>query len=318
MSADNGTFQVRRRAFTVIYDDQLRQGMSLRAWGLYSYLVGRPHGWECRTYDIADHFKEGRDAIRRARDELVALGLLVREQYKPDGRPPRWRYVLDPDAAADPPRSEPAPENPPRAEGPQTRRSAPAPGKPTAGNPAPGKPTAGNPAPGNPPQVSKEVRSTDLRTTDLRSTPPTPSTADGSEDEGALFSVPGPPSSPPAEPPPETEGQRVNRLTRTYTDAVPLSNFPAVAGVVRKAVRAERGGRPAYAEEEIRDALTALADEGRSVTADTLRVAIEGLPAASPRTSPADARLANGVDLVARLRAAEAAAPQPQPQIGAR
>lgn len=306
MSADDGTFHVRRRTFTVIYDDQLRQGMSLRAWGLYCYLAGRPSGWECRTHDVTDHFKEGRDAIRRARDELVGLGLLVREQYKPDGLPPRWRYVLDPDATPHQPRSQPAPENPPRAEEAQTRRSAPAPGKPTAGNPAPGKPTAGNPAPGNPPQVSKEVRSTDLRSTDLRTTPTTPSPADDAGDEGALFSVPAPPRPEPAPTPPETEGKRVNRLARGYTDAVPLSNFPAVAGVVRKAVRARRGDAPAYAEEEIREALAALAADGRPVTADTLRIAIEGLaPLARPRrVTAADENLARGLDLAARQRAA--------------
>jgi hypothetical protein len=52
----DGGFVVRRRSFTVIYDDQLQDGMSLRAWGLYSYLVGRPPGWECRTHEIIAGF----------------------------------------------------------------------------------------------------------------------------------------------------------------------------------------------------------------------------------------------------------------------
>jgi hypothetical protein len=141
--------------------------------------------------------------------------------------------------------------------------------------------------------------------TSKSTTPPTPSTAGGADPPGTLFEVPAPPPPEPAPTPPETEGQRVNRLARGYTDAVPLSNFPAVAGVVRKAVRAQRGDAPAYTEEEIRDALAALAVDGRPVTADTLRIAIEGLaPLAAPRRiTAADENLARGLDLAARQRA---------------
>lgn len=69
-----------------------------------------------------------------------------------------------------------------------------------------------------------------------------------------------------------TEGQRINRLAKTYTDQVPLSNFSAVAGVVRKAVRANR-----YTDQQITEALGRLADDGRPVTADTLRIELEGM-----------------------------------------
>ena len=67
----------------------------------------------------------------------------------------------------------------------------------------------------------------------------------------------------------ETEGQRVNRLARTYTDRVPLSKFVAVAGVVRAAVRAGHG------DEQITAGLARIADEQRAVTIDTLRIAIQ-------------------------------------------
>lgn len=89
----------------------------------------------------------------------------------------------------------------------------------------------------------------------------------------------------PAAPPPlpipasETEGQRVNRLTKTYTDRVPLSKFPAVAGVVRQAVRAvDERSNPRYDDPQLIQALTRLAAEGRSVTVDSLRYELEGFP----------------------------------------
>jgi predicted nucleic acid-binding protein len=69
-----------------------------------------------------------------------------------------------------------------------------------------------------------------------------------------------------------TEGQRVNALTRTYTDQVPLSNFPAIAGIVRKAVRTGR-----YSDEQIIDALTRMAEDNRPVTTDALRIELEGV-----------------------------------------
>ncbi len=80
-------------------------------------------------------------------------------------------------------------------------------------------------------------------------------------------------------PPPEGEGQRVNRLARTYTSRVPLSKFIAVAGVVRAAVRAaDRDGQPLYTDQQLTDGLARLVEERRAVTIDTLRIALEGPP----------------------------------------
>jgi len=82
--------------------------------------------------------------------------------------------------------------------------------------------------------------------------------------------------------PPESEGQRVNRLARAYTDHVPLSSFNAVAGVVRKAVRAtDSEGAALYSDEQIERGLAQLADTGWSVTANTLRTAMQGPPRAT-------------------------------------
>jgi hypothetical protein len=96
-----------------------------------------------------------------------------------------------------------------------------------------------------------------------------------------------------------TEGQRVNALAKRYTDRVPLSNFPAVAGVVRKAVRVGM-----WPDDVIGAALERMADEGRSVTTDALRYELNGFPG---RRTNRDRALAAGVESVRRYAAAESA-----------
>lgn len=116
-----------------------------------------------------------------------------------------------------------------------------------------------------------------------------------------------------------TEGQRVNRLTKHYTDHpnVSMSNFPAIAGVVRKAVQSAR-----YDDDAIRDALGRLAVDGRSVSVDTLRIELDGLPPHpsrprdGPRRSTADDRvnqaLAAGREIQALTDAGQPNGQQPR------
>ena len=80
--------------------------------------------------------------------------------------------------------------------------------------------------------------------------------------------------------------QRSKRLTDAYAEAEPLCKWPAVNGVVIKAIKSER-----FADDEIGAALLRLAAEGRSVTVDTLRTELQGLP--SSRQAPSSR--ANGV-----------------------
>lgn len=115
-------------------------------------------------------------------------------------------------------------------------------------------------------------------------------------------SLAGKPKQDPAE---ESTGQRVNRLARLYTDRVKLSNFNAVAGVVRKAVNAGVG------DELITHGLGQLADDQRAVTVDSLRYAIYGVPPTQyrqqpgPKPSTTDARVAEGLALAERLERME-------------
>ena len=94
-----------------------------------------------------------------------------------------------------------------------------------------------------------------------------------------------------------TEGQRVNALTKVYTEVVPLSNFPAVAGVIRKAVRVGL-----WDDQTIAEALERLGQDGRSVTTDVLRYELTGFP---DRQSNRDRRLAQGVERTKRLLTAD-------------
>jgi len=71
----------------------------------------------------------------------------------------------------------------------------------------------------------------------------------------------------------KTAAQRAQALAGLYTEQVPMSRYPAVLGIIRKAIDA---GKP---DIEITDALRRIAAEGRSLTVETLRIELEGQPA---------------------------------------
>lgn len=82
-----------------------------------------------------------------------------------------------------------------------------------------------------------------------------------------------PPATPPAQP---SLTQRSKKITDAYAEAEPLCKWPAVNGVVLKAIRSGR-----YADDQIQDALLRLADDNRPVTVDTLRIELNGMPASN-------------------------------------
>jgi hypothetical protein len=94
--------------------------------------------------------------------------------------------------------------------------------------------------------------------------------------------------------PPETPSARANRLARVYTDEVRVSNFPAIAKIVRKAVDAD------VADEAIIAGLKKLIAENRGLTTETLRVAIYGQP---KEQSTGDERAAGNVESGLRVQA---------------
>lgn len=72
-----------------------------------------------------------------------------------------------------------------------------------------------------------------------------------------------------------TPTQRSKRITDEYTKVVKLAKWPAINGIVVAAIRAET-----WADDEIHAAMMRLAAEGRPVTMDSLRIELNGFPAA--------------------------------------
>lgn len=72
--------------------------------------------------------------------------------------------------------------------------------------------------------------------------------------------------------------QRSKRITDLYAAAEPMCKWPAVNSVVIRAIKTEE-----WSDDEIRDALLRMAEENRSVTIDSLRIELNGLPAAKHR-----------------------------------
>jgi len=95
-----------------------------------------------------------------------------------------------------------------------------------------------------------------------------------------------------------TPTQRSKRLTDAYAAVEPMCKWVAINGVVLSAIKSGR-----FADDEIRDALLRLADEGRPVTIDSLRTELQGL---APRTRGRPAEPGSAADQrraeIARLR----------------
>lgn len=83
-----------------------------------------------------------------------------------------------------------------------------------------------------------------------------------------------------------TVGQRSKRITDAYYAREPMSKWPAVNGVVTKAIKTGR-----WADAAIEDALLRMADERRGVTVESLRIELDGM---TPRErAPSGRQLVN-------------------------
>lgn len=107
-----------------------------------------------------------------------------------------------------------------------------------------------------------------------------------------------------APPEPLSVTQRSKIITDAYAATEPMCRWPAINGIVIRAIQAE-----AWTDDEIQAGILRLAGEGRSVTLETLRIELAGQP--PPRRNGRHAptsteRLAGAPDLVAELRALEA------------
>jgi hypothetical protein len=97
-----------------------------------------------------------------------------------------------------------------------------------------------------------------------------------------------------------SETQRSKALTDAYSSLEPMCKWPAVNGVILKAIRSGR-----FRDDEIHDALQRLAKEGRSVTVDSLRYELQGMP--TGRASPRGSNMSDHAAVIRQLEQGESA-----------
>lgn len=224
--------------------------LSFRARGVLVYLLSKPDGWSARSVSIAADGTEGREAIRAALRELAEHGYYRASRLQGEGG--KWSTYVEISET-------PVPEWLNHGEQiAATGDGFPGVGSPGAGSPGVGSPGAGFLGPSS--KTGEEHQNETLpygEGHDAAVVPLRPPAANVVPING------------------ESLNQRVQRLTRVYAEAEPMCRFPAVMGIVKKAIDA------GYDDESITAALLRLAAEGRSVTIETLRVELNGLP---PRT----------------------------------
>ena len=125
----------RRRGFAVVYREVAQdQRLSLKARGLFLLLQSLPETWQYTISGLATLAGTGKDQIRSALSELLAVGYLVKEQsHDPGGKFSGNIFILQEEA--------PLSENPTTVEA----EKAPLSGKPITGKPTTGKPSTENP-----------------------------------------------------------------------------------------------------------------------------------------------------------------------------
>ena len=88
-----------RNKFATIPNAAIRdRRISLRATGLLCLMLSYPDDWEFRTENLLEMKKEGRDAFRTARQELVDAGYVTRmPRREADGYLSGWEWLVTDD-----------------------------------------------------------------------------------------------------------------------------------------------------------------------------------------------------------------------------
>ena len=88
--------KVRTRGFTQVDNRVISdKRMSLKAMGLLTYMWIKPDDWEFYVLAISKDFKDGRDSIRSAINELISLGYVKRtRKHKENGQLAAYDYIL--------------------------------------------------------------------------------------------------------------------------------------------------------------------------------------------------------------------------------
>lgn len=88
--------KVRTRGFTQVDNRVIGdKRMSLKALGMFTYMWSKPDDWEFYVSVISNDFKDGRDSIRSAINELMNLGYVKRtRKHKENGQLASYDYIL--------------------------------------------------------------------------------------------------------------------------------------------------------------------------------------------------------------------------------
>jgi predicted transcriptional regulator len=82
--------------YSVIYNECFQNpGISARAKGIFAYLMTLPDDWKIYKRELSKHFKEGRDALNKAFEELEDAGYITKvpERVK-GGMLAGWDYTV--------------------------------------------------------------------------------------------------------------------------------------------------------------------------------------------------------------------------------
>lgn len=73
------------RCYTVMNNACLQDPtMSMKAKGLYAYLMSLPEDWVLHQTELKRHFKDGKDSIRTAMNELIERGYITKTDSRND------------------------------------------------------------------------------------------------------------------------------------------------------------------------------------------------------------------------------------------
>ena len=73
------------RCYTVMNNTCLQDpNMSMKAKGLYAYLMSLPEDWVLHQTELKRHFKDGKDSIRTAMNELIERGYITKTDSRND------------------------------------------------------------------------------------------------------------------------------------------------------------------------------------------------------------------------------------------
>jgi hypothetical protein len=271
--------------FTLVRNETLRDSrLSYRARGVLATILSRPDDWSTTIESLSRDGSDGVHAVRSAMKELEEVGYVIRRRERDArGRIRTVTLVFDMPQEIEEAR-----------EGEDSKTCD----SPEGGLPEGGPPNGGSAERGEPHSFKKTVskkttyeeqeqKTQDQELAFAEAPAPAPMSQELVLPLGDDLTVGVVPSD---QHDSETQGQRVNRLARTYTDRVKMSNFLAVRSVVARALKAD------YTDRQVIDGLITLADENRPVTIDTLRIAVEGMGRAKGRDRDQEAR-----DRVARF-----------------